>query len=349
MEREKQRKLIVYVLTTAAVYLAFKYLLPLFLPFVAAYVIAYILTPPVRFLYGKVKLPLCVSCFVGITGLLGIFSFVFWKIGKALWRQGMRLLNNLPGYEERIIKSLGGMCERADGILGRDAGTVKEMIMEEDGLFDSACRKAMESAAGVTIDIAEIIAVVTGVTLIILVSAILILYDRIRKKSIGEIVAENETRSVRLVKKGISEAGAAYLKTQLILMGITSAVCSMGLAIMGNAYALLIGVGIGFMDALPVLGSGLVFVPWVLISFFNGRVRDGFILLITYGVCQLVREFLEPKLLGDKIGVKPVYTVMAMYVGLKLFGFFGFILGPVGLIIIKYAAAEFSENEKTTS
>ncbi len=349
MEREKQRKLIVYVLTTAAVYLAFKYLLPLFLPFVAAYAIACVLTPPVRFLYGKVKLPLCVSCFVGITGLLGMLSFAFWKIGKTLWRQGMRLLNNLPGYEEKIIKGLGGMCEKADGILGREAGTVKEIIMKEDGLFDSACRKAVESAAGITIDIAEIIAIVAGVVLIILVSAILILYDGIRKKSVGEIAEGSESRSIMLVKKGISEAGAAYLKTQLILMGITSVVCSVGLAIMGNSYALLAGLGIGFLDALPVLGSGFVFVPWVLISFFNGRVKDGFILLITYGVCQLIREFLEPKLLGDKIGVKPVYTVMAMYVGLKLFGFFGFILGPVGLIIIKYAATEFAGDGKTTS
>ncbi len=349
MERDNRRKLMVYVLTTAAVYLAFKYLLPLFLPFAAAYVIACILTPPVKFLYGKMKLPLSISCFIGITGLLSILSFGFWKIGKTLWKQGIRFISNLPGYEEKVVKSLGGMCEKADGILGRDAGTVKEIIMKEDGLFDSACRKAVEGAAGITIDVAGIIAFAAGIILIILVSAILILYDRIKNKSIGKNGSVNESISIMLVKKGISEAGAAYLKTQLILMGITSAVCSVGLAVMGNSYALLIGVGIGFLDALPVLGSGLVFVPWVLVSFFNGRVKDGFVLLITYGICQIVREFLEPKLLGDKIGVKPLYTVMAMYVGLKLFGIFGFILGPVGLVIIKYAAAEFAECGKATS
>ena len=95
------------------------------------------------------------------------------------------------------------------------------------------------------------------------------------------------------------------------------------------------GVAIGVFDAFPVLGSGLILVPWAVISFFQGMVFDGAVLLTLYGICQFLREYLEPKLLGGKLGTSPVNSLMAIYIGYELFGVIGLFLGPFGLVLIK--------------
>ena len=88
-------------------------------------------------------------------------------------------------------------------------------------------------------------------------------------------------------------------------------------------------------DAFPVLGSGLILVPWAIICLLQGHYVQTAILIAMYLLCVLVREGLEPKLLGNRIGIPPLYTLMAVYVGVELFGVWGVILGPFGLVIIR--------------
>jgi predicted PurR-regulated permease PerM len=98
---------------------------------------------------------------------------------------------------------------------------------------------------------------------------------------------------------------------------------------------MLFGVAIGLFDAFPVLGSGMLLVPWSVISFIRGKAFDGAVLLTLFGICQFMREYLEPKLLGGKMGIKPVQSLMAIYIGYELFGVLGLFLGPFGLVLIK--------------
>lgn len=121
----------------------------------------------------------------------------------------------------------------------------------------------------------------------------------------------------------------------MLLIVLISGTCSLGLFLTDNPYALLFGVVIGIFDAFPVLGSGLILVPWAAFHFFAGNAFAGAVLLTTYGICQFVREYLEPKLLGGKMGLRPVHSLMAVYLGYELFGFSGLLLGPFGLVLIK--------------
>ena len=98
---------------------------------------------------------------------------------------------------------------------------------------------------------------------------------------------------------------------------------------------MLFGVAIGLFDAFPVLGSGLILVPWAVSSFIRGKAFAGAVLLTLFGICQFMREYLEPKLLGGKMGMRPVQSLMAVYVGYELFGVSGLFLGPFGLVLIK--------------
>lgn len=118
----------------------------------------------------------------------------------------------------------------------------------------------------------------------------------------------------------------------MLLVGV---ICTVGFLFVKREYALLLGIGVAILDAFPVLGSGLVLVPWAVICLIRGNYLQVAVLVIMYLLCVLVREGLEPKLLGNGIGISPLYTLMAVYVGVELFGILGVILGPFGLVIIR--------------
>ncbi|MGN0164791.1 MAG: sporulation integral membrane protein YtvI [Lachnospiraceae bacterium] len=340
MGETKVKHFLIILIVTVAVFLTFRYLLPLFLPFIIAFVLAWILTPFVKLMSRKLRFPVMFSSVVGILILMAIISTVLFFLGKVAWEQLVRLGEHFPEYEQAFFNGVEDICEKADGLLGKDVGTARNTIFEENGFVDRISTWIISNATQVTIDFAGLLVAFLGVLLIVFVSAVLILYERVTSKK----EEEREKTVLSRVLDQFSKAGAAYLKTQFILMLIIGGISSLGLALLKNPYALLIGLGIGVMDAFPVLGSGMILGPWTVITFFNGKFREGFILLIIYGACQIAREFLEPKLLGDKIGVKPIYTIMSMYIGIKLFGVTGFILGPLGLVVIKSVVFEFEES-----
>ena len=100
-------------------------------------------------------------------------------------------------------------------------------------------------------------------------------------------------------------------------------------------YPLLSAIGIGFVDALPILGSGTVIIPWAIISSINGDIKLAIALIILYVIISIVRQILEPKIVSNKIGVHPIFTLIAMYTGFKLVGLLGLFIGPIVLIILQ--------------
>ncbi len=124
-----------------------------------------------------------------------------------------------------------------------------------------------------------------------------------------------------------SEGNSTYLETKnhkiLIDLG------------MNVKYPLLIALAIGFVDALPILGSGTVMVPWAIILALNGDLRLGISIIVLWVIMSIVRQFLEPKIVSGKIGIHPIFTLIAMYTGFKIIGIMGMLVGPIVLIILK--------------
>lgn len=104
---------------------------------------------------------------------------------------------------------------------------------------------------------------------------------------------------------------------------------------MGNPYYILAGVGIGILDALPVFGTGTVLIPWTLLCFLRGKWGRGMAVFAIYLLCYFLREILEARLMANQVGLTPLETLVSIYVGLQLFGLWGFLLGPVGILIVK--------------
>lgn len=320
-------------LITACVYLGFCYLLPLFFPFLVAYFIAWIIRPVTESLYRRFKIPRIVGGSFSLILLVAVFGTAIFMLIRILIRQAFELVKNIPVYLNVIADKLDIICKHCDDLAGLNCGTLRNII--DDNIIEtvnmvktSIMPKLTQHSISFTIKFITFI----GIVLIVLVAAVLI------AKELPAFHSKYDNnvfyKDIHKVTVRLSEAGTAFLRCQLIIMTITAVISVVGLTILKNDYAVLLGLGIAFLDALPILGSAMVYIPWAIIMLVNGNIFAAAILFTTYLVCQVIREILEPKLIGCRIGIKPLYTLISMYVGLKLFSFAGFFLGPIGLLII---------------
>ena len=156
-------------------------------------------------------------------------------------------------------------------------------------------------------------------------------------------------KKVGIHAKEIIASLGGYLKAQAILILISFFIVLVGLylfQILGwnVGYPLMAALGIGFIDALPILGSGTVMIPWAVISAVNGNLKLAIGLLVLYLIIIIARQLLEPKIVSNHIGIHPIFTLIAMYTGFKLIGIIGMFIGPIILIIIKNIFGNLIDN-----
>ena len=136
------------------------------------------------------------------------------------------------------------------------------------------------------------------------------------------------------VVEGVLSYIITFVKAQGVILLIISVVCSVVLGIAGIPGGILLGLLAGFLDMLPFIGTGIVLVPLSAWQLLNGQYIQTVVCLALYGACIVTRELLEPKLIGKRMGIAPVFMLMAVYAGVKLFGVGGIVKGPLALIVI---------------
>ncbi len=332
--QEKYIRIYKVIGVTAGVYVAFRYALPLFAPFVAAYLLAGAVRPVVLFLKRRMHIPMSIGATAVLLLLVSGLSVGLFFLGKLLVEQIARFVENYGGYRDAAMGAAERFCSRVDGWFSLRSGTAEELMYTGIGrIGESVNEEVLPKLSKQSVEALGSFAYGVAGAIISFVAAVLLLGDR-------EGYAKGYRKSpfheeIRQVLARLSSAGTAYLKTQGILMLLVGVICTIGFWFVKREYALLLGIGVAIFDAFPVLGSGLVLVPWAIVSLLKGNYVHVVILAVMYLLCLLVREGLEPKLLGDRIGIPPLYTLMAVYVGVELFGLLGVILGPFGLVIIR--------------
>lgn len=136
------------------------------------------------------------------------------------------------------------------------------------------------------------------------------------------------------VVEGVLSYIITFIKAQGVILLIISILCGTVLGIAGIPGGVLFGLLAGILDMLPFIGTGIVLVPLSVWQLLNGEYVRMVVCLILYGVCIVTRELLEPKLIGKRIGIAPVFMLLAVYAGVKLFGVGGIVKGPLALIVI---------------
>lgn len=140
--------------------------------------------------------------------------------------------------------------------------------------------------------------------------------------------------------KEITKVLGGYLKAEAILVLVSFFISVVGLYLLKFAgfnlpFPLLAALIIGFVDALPIFGSGTVMIPWAILCAIDGDIKLGMAILVLWIIMSIVRQFMEPRLVSKQIGIHPIFTLIAMYTGFKLIGVFGMLIGPIVLIVLK--------------
>lgn len=314
-------------------------LLSLLMPFVLAVVLAWILNPLVRWLQKKLKIsrkPLSLIVIILAIAVVGgaLFWFVYalgsevyslignWSsVGGAI-EDGFNELNERLNHLSALVpKEVLGLLEDAY------AGLIGWLRNVVPGLLETAGTKigafAMKVPAGV------IGAVIFLVASYFVVSD----YPRIRLMATERMSSEVHSFLSRVRKIALAAFGG-YVKAQLILSLGVFFILLIGFWVVGIEYALLLAFVFAVMDFIPIIGSGTVIVPWTVVDIVLGNYRQAISLMVIWGLICVFRRVAEPKVVGDQTGLSPILALISIYVGMRLAGVLGMILGPVLVLIV---------------
>lgn len=331
---EKGRYILKIILATLGVYIAFKYMLGLFMPFILAYALAYFLTPIVNHLtkISRIKrgiVALIVVCVVvTILGLL--ISFLITTVVNQL----MTIINNSEHYETMLNGMLKNTCCMVEKYFGVNRDRVYDYVSTNaeliwDGRQADTIVKLMDTSA-MTI-VAAIKVFIFVFTSIVATYYMIVSREEIRQKKSENIFY----KEISAVMGNVYKVSVSYIRTQLIIMFFTTIICYCGLLLIKNSYALILSLVIGALDALPLFGVAVILIPWGIILLVMGNYFEATVILIVFVICYVFREIVEPRLMGHGIGISPLMTIVSMYVGLELFGIPGVVLGPIAYVVLR--------------
>ncbi len=333
MEEKSTRK-IAYITVAISfggliLFLFFKYLFLLILPFLLAWTIAFLVRGPAGAIGRVTKLPRsllrAILSLVVSLGVLAAIGLGAWALGAELWRllSGIGEGDALRDLIEKIMS--GGL------FTGAFAGVW-------DSISDLLYKLAISAATELGSVITGWVAAVPGILLFILITVIASVYFALDLERINATVRgllpKNVYSWVAEFRRGFFSVGLKYIRSYLFLMLITFTVMLVGLVIMRRPYALLLSFVIALLDVLPVIGVGTVIIPWSVYELVLGDGGVGAGLIILFIVYELIRQFAEPKIVGANLGVHPIITLACLYIGYSLFGFVGILLVPIATVLI---------------
>lgn len=341
---EKRRTLIIntiyYLIIVGGVYIAGVYLLPVFMPFLIAVLLATgIHSVAKRIPVKSERWKKWVA--IGITaGFFLVIVLLVCLLGVGVFRLGEKAIIHLPRlYEEEFVPWIYSIADRlekrygGDGLAGfQNLGdSFMEMVQK---IGESLSEISVDKVINVSVYAKKIPALVIKVIMTVIATFFLASdYEKI-SKFILRLLPEKGRELAVNVKKHILEVLMAYLKSYTILMWVTFVELCIGLGILRIPYFFVISFVISLFDILPVLGTGGILIPWALAVVVLGNYRLAAGLVVLDMVISIIRNTLEPRIVGKQIGVHPLATLIALFVGLKFCGFVGMIGFPVGVSIL---------------
>lgn len=331
--RKKLIQLFKITAVSLGVYILFKYMLPIVMPFVLAYALCRLLYPAVLFLNRKWRFPVGLGGTVLVAAVSVASLFILYLSGQYLFGQAKLFIQNTETWSHELMRIFGGLCEGIGRFIGCGGELVREKLLIwgghmtadfQENLYDILKSHGFPVIRGIfTIGVVLTVAAV-GAALLIK-----------NKSEIDSHIKQSEFFfEISEIMARMCQVTGCFFKAQAVIIAIVAVICSVGLKLAGTGYAVVIGTGIAVLDALPVIGSGTILVPWLVIDLFIGKYSHAAALGIIYALCAVVREVLEARLMGNSLGVNEFYMMAATFIGLNLFGIGGIILGPLGLILI---------------
>lgn len=323
-------------------------LLGFFIPFVIGWIIAMIANPLVRFLEKRLKIVRKHSSAVIVVGVLAAIILGGYFIISKLIIEGVHFARDLPSMYRSAEAEIRLMLENASELLRflpknlqNSLGTLGNNLSEYIGTVISSIGVPTVEAAG---NVAKNIPNILIQILVTILSSYFFIADRDRlMEQLRRIIPDSVNRSMEMLTSHFKMVVGGYFKAQFRIMGIVAVILFIGFLVLDVNYAALLAILIAILDFLPFFGTGTALIPWAVVKLFTGEYQMAAGLVIIYLVSQLVRQLIQPKIVGDSMGLNPLQTLFFMYIGFKIYGIAGMILAvPVGLIVLKlYEAGVF--------
>ncbi|MBR7082056.1 MAG: sporulation integral membrane protein YtvI [Oscillospiraceae bacterium] len=344
-QTEARRKFIInfmyWVILLGLAYICFKYALPLLMPFFLAFICSVALRPLIRFLNKKCRLGLNLASVITLLLFFIIILGIIFVIVLRLVKGALNLVDLLPGlYSNAIEPALTGLFGKLETIADRFDPSVQSFIDSATPQIISAAGNTVSSiASGIVGWVSSVATKVPSilVSLIMFVIGTVFItlgYERI--VSFLKRQLSNKTVDVLTsIKQHFFIIIFKYGKSYLLILLITFAEIAVGLLIIGVDKAILIAAIIAVFDIFPIVGAGAILIPWAIVDLIIGNTTVGISLLILYGVEVAIRQIIEPKIVGEHVGLHPITTLISMFVGVKLFGGIGLFGLPITMAIVK--------------
>lgn len=334
------KRIVVLLLSILGFYLLIK-LSIFYIPFVIAFAIAMLIEPVIKLVHQRTRLHRKTSAIIVLIIVSAVLiGLITWGV-VTLVSEAYDLLGGINGYTEKIYSKFQQLTANfnfdrinlPEQLTGVVQGSLQDVVGNASKLVSNLLNTIIKWLT--TLPTLGIYIVVTLMATYFICVDKLYMLDQIEHHFPKTWVK----RTIMHVKALLSSLGD-FLKAQFIMVAIAFTEVFIGLYILkmiglNVQYPFLGALGVAFVDALPIVGSGTVLVPWAFFSAINGDIRLAIGLLTIFIIISIIRQFVEPKVVSKQIGIHPIFTLIAMYTGFKLIGIFGLIIGPIALIVLK--------------
>ncbi|MEA4938056.1 MAG: sporulation integral membrane protein YtvI [Christensenella sp.] len=344
MKLEKRKQFIVnflyFAIILGVVILLTRYALGVLMPFIVALLVSLLLKPAVAFFNEKLKLPRSIAGIVLVVLFYALVGFLLSVIGIQLFAAAKSFFLLLPSlyantiapWFQNLFVSLQTFVEKLDP--------------DTAATYNAIVSNVSNSLGGTVVNISKsVVSWVTNLTLktpglllkllITVIATIFLTADFPRIKAF--VMRQLPVRICDLLHNARVQLGRtlwSYTRSYAMILAITFVEIGLGLSIIGVNNAFGIAILIALFDILPVVGSGIVLLPWTIFTLFSGNLPTGIGLAVLYVVVIVVRQIMEPKIVGDRVGLHPLVTLLSMVLGTYLFGGIGLLGLPITVALL---------------
>lgn len=324
-----------------------------FLPVIIGWLIAQLANPLVHFLEKHLHIVRKHSSFGVIFGAIFLIVALCYYAALWIWQEAGELVQRLPVYYQALVQGLDKIAENLQSVADRMPLETREKIADFTEHFTDYLGRIVSSLGGGTVEAAGNAAKNIPSLLISFIFSLLFAYFFIAQRErvhriLRHVIPEQTREGLRMVWGNLKYAVGGYFRAQFKIMGVVGLILAAGFLFMQIDYAVLLAALIALMDFLPMLGTGTALLPWALFCALSDALPRAAGLLVLYVVTQLTRQLIQPKMVGDSIGVDTLTTLLLLFVGYRVSGLLGMILAvPAGLIVLQlYEAGAFEHMMK---
>ncbi len=313
-----------------------------FMPFVIGWIIAMLAAPIVKALEKRIKIKRKMGSAVVIILVLALVVFAVYGIISRLVHELIQFYTDFPQIWTALGNELNSATTNLYRILNRLPLEMREgiySIIDAITGYFSGIAVGGNSATNAMTALGNIVNKIPQIILAIVMTLLSSYFFVAEKEGLSKTFEKYIPGVIRyrldMLKRSFAKAFGGYFKAQLKIEVWIYLILIVGLLILKIRYAVLVALIIAFMDFLPVFGAGTIMIPWVIIKLLDGEYYTALGLFIVWGVGQIVRQLIQPKIVGDSMGMPPIPTLILIYVGFTLGGVVGMIISvPLGIIVL---------------